>query len=407
MLAFPAARQPVTKADIAIHEGIELDPRMDERDVFISHASEDKDEVARPLAEGLRGAGLSVWFDEYELTVGDSLRAKIDEGLNASRFGVVILSRSFFAKEWPQRELDGLLALEKGEKKILPVWHKIEEKEVAAFSPILAGRFATRTSGSLERVLDDLLKAIRQRTDGQDRGPNIKPPRSFRQSSGYMPLDHLGVLWLRDPNDHERVTGPYCTSPTNQAHLHYDGRDCDDEDLVGVLPLVCPDCGKSYFLGGTADRQKKVGDARKEARQAFSGGHDAQGRDSCGYGGVWFGNKFVLDDPSLVCDFGSDWLESGARKETTLDGEAVYHETVPIGPPNALLRIRYKVRMGEMAVGRVGANVQTPLRQSGVDESGEEEIPSDGHGRIDVVVKPQSSGTFLRARVYLLGWTIP
>jgi hypothetical protein len=68
-------------------------------DVFICHASEDKDNFARPLAEGLRREGLSVWFDEFTLKVGDSLRRSIDHGLGYSRFGVVVLSPAFFAKE--------------------------------------------------------------------------------------------------------------------------------------------------------------------------------------------------------------------------------------------------------------------------------------------------------------------
>jgi TIR domain len=77
-------------------------------DVFISHASEDKELVARPLAQLLTGSGLHVWLDENELRLGDSLRIKLDQGLAASQFGVVVLSRAFFAKDWPQRELDGL-----------------------------------------------------------------------------------------------------------------------------------------------------------------------------------------------------------------------------------------------------------------------------------------------------------
>jgi len=81
------------------------------KDVFISHASEDKD-FARPLAEGLRKSGLSVWYDEYALTVGDGLRSKIDEGLAHSTYGIVILSKSFFAKNWPQQELGGLFSKE-------------------------------------------------------------------------------------------------------------------------------------------------------------------------------------------------------------------------------------------------------------------------------------------------------
>jgi hypothetical protein len=78
-------------------------------DLFLSHASEDKDAIARPLHEALRAAGVSVWFDEAVLKLGDSLRKKIDEGLARCRYGVVILSPIFFSKAWPQLELDGLV----------------------------------------------------------------------------------------------------------------------------------------------------------------------------------------------------------------------------------------------------------------------------------------------------------
>jgi hypothetical protein len=81
-------------------------------DIFICHASEDKEAIARPLANALKQAGLDVWYDEFTLTLGDSLRRKIDHGLARSRYGAVILSPHFFAKEWPQRELDGLTTKE-------------------------------------------------------------------------------------------------------------------------------------------------------------------------------------------------------------------------------------------------------------------------------------------------------
>ena len=38
-------------------------------DIFLSHASEDKDDVARPLALLLQKLGLRVWFDEFELRI--------------------------------------------------------------------------------------------------------------------------------------------------------------------------------------------------------------------------------------------------------------------------------------------------------------------------------------------------
>ena len=68
---------------------------------FISHASEDKDAVARPLAEMLSAEGLDVWYDEYTLQPGDSLRQSIDAGLAETQLGLVILSDHFFANKWP------------------------------------------------------------------------------------------------------------------------------------------------------------------------------------------------------------------------------------------------------------------------------------------------------------------
>ena len=93
-----------------LHVMLEENATMTRRDVFISHSSDDKDAIARPLAEALVAAGFTVWFDEYEIKIGDSIRTKIDEGLVCSRFGVVIISKSFFAKKkrWTKRELDGL-----------------------------------------------------------------------------------------------------------------------------------------------------------------------------------------------------------------------------------------------------------------------------------------------------------
>ncbi len=115
-------------------------------DAFICHASEDKDEVVRPLAEVLYQMGFSIWYDEFELKVGDSLRQSIDKGLVNSRYGIVVLSKAFFAKNWPQYELNGLTAREIGGRKvILPIWHNIEKKDVLAYSPPLADKVALST----------------------------------------------------------------------------------------------------------------------------------------------------------------------------------------------------------------------------------------------------------------------
>ena len=118
-------------------------------DVFISHATEDKDDVVRPLAQALIDQNLRVWYDEFELRIGDSLRRKIDAGLAQSRFGIVVLSHAFFQKNWPQYELDGLVTREMaGEQVILPLWHRITKEEIISHSPSLADKIARNTSNS-------------------------------------------------------------------------------------------------------------------------------------------------------------------------------------------------------------------------------------------------------------------
>ncbi len=67
-------------------------------DVFISHASEDKDNFVAPLALALRQEHIEVWYDDFSLSLGDSLRESIDKGLAQSRFGIVVFSHSFFNK---------------------------------------------------------------------------------------------------------------------------------------------------------------------------------------------------------------------------------------------------------------------------------------------------------------------
>lgn len=109
-------------------------------DIFISHASEDKDTVARPLATKLVESGFTVWYDEFSLQWGDSLSKSIGRGLADSTYGVVILSPNFFNKKWTQMELDALIALTvPGEKKILPLRYNLSQDELARQQPLLSG----------------------------------------------------------------------------------------------------------------------------------------------------------------------------------------------------------------------------------------------------------------------------
>lgn len=130
-------------------------------DVFICHASEDKNVFVQPLADALKAKRLRVWYDDFTLKVGDSLRRSIDRGLSHSRYGVVVLSPAFFGKDWPERELDGLVAKEVGGRKvILPVWLNVTAEDVRNYSLTLADRVAASSSDGLDAVVEKLVEAI-------------------------------------------------------------------------------------------------------------------------------------------------------------------------------------------------------------------------------------------------------
>ena len=132
-------------------------------DFFICHASEDKDDFVRELAEVLRAQGAIVWYDEFTVRIGNRLRREIDRGLVNSKFGIVVVSEHFFAKEWPQRELDGLFSLDAQEQsRILPIWYKVTKDEVARHSPTLADIVALNAGvQSVNEIAKELMELLK------------------------------------------------------------------------------------------------------------------------------------------------------------------------------------------------------------------------------------------------------
>lgn len=131
-------------------------------EVFISYASEDREEVAEPLATNLSGWGLRVWYDQSVLRLGDSLRRSIDKGLARSRFGVIVLSPAFFDKHWPNYELDGLAQRESdGSKVLLPLWFRVSDGDVRYYSPSLADRVAVKWEDGLASVTTEIVREVR------------------------------------------------------------------------------------------------------------------------------------------------------------------------------------------------------------------------------------------------------
>lgn len=139
---------------MAIPSGVNLNSDVDEYedvqyDVFVSHAWEDKESFVEEFVQELQKLNLRVWYDKKQIKWGDSMRAKIDEGLRKSKFGVAVLSPDYIkdGKYWTKAELDGLFQLESiNGKMLLPVWHNLTKKEVMAYSPIIAGKLAMNTA---------------------------------------------------------------------------------------------------------------------------------------------------------------------------------------------------------------------------------------------------------------------
>ncbi|NBH12448.1 toll/interleukin-1 receptor domain-containing protein [Amycolatopsis sp. SID8362] len=167
-------------------------------ELFIAHASEDKDSLVRPLAAYLTRAGVKVWYDEFSLKAGDSLSRSIDKGLATARHGLVVLSPAFLTKRWPEYELRGLTAKEiaGGEKVVIPVWHNVDVQDVLAFSPPLADKFAVRSKDrDLEDIAAEILRVIRP-----DLGQQLSVLRRLLRRPGpdaeivHVPATKLGVM---------------------------------------------------------------------------------------------------------------------------------------------------------------------------------------------------------------------
>lgn len=137
---------------------------MDTFDFFISHASADKASFVRPLAAALSQRGYKVWFDELSIRPGESIRQSIDAGMARASAGVVVLSKTFFERPWPQAELDALVSLHVSKRKlIIPIWLGLEYDSVAAISPILADKKAIRAPAPLWELIAQIESALPER----------------------------------------------------------------------------------------------------------------------------------------------------------------------------------------------------------------------------------------------------
>ena len=210
-------------------------------DVFICHASEDKERFVRPLAEALQKFGVSVWYDEFSLGPGDSLSKGIDKGIAGSSFGVVVISKAFIGKAWPEHELRGLVNRDVEEDlKILPIWHGVSKEEVMKFSPSLSDKWAidTRKDDAQEAAIK-LLRVVRR--DIYDAHPRAELEKLASGEAIRELQDEIEEL----RSQIAEYQCPYCGSEmVSRQYIEY------DEHSSGVVEIF--ECG--YSTGGWQER---------------------------------------------------------------------------------------------------------------------------------------------------------
>ena len=196
---------------------------MEQWDIFISHATEDQEQIARPLTEALQREGLKIWYAEFSLTLGDSLRRSIDRGLACSRYGVVILSPSFFQKEWTQKELDGLVSREvDGEKRILPIWHQVERDDIARFSPMLADRLGISTDKGIPAIVAEIMRAMKPKTSNGLKTPQLGAPSPGKLEAPAIALSYERMYISRHIHKYRLVAKFTNTLPEAQDGFRFE-----------------------------------------------------------------------------------------------------------------------------------------------------------------------------------------
>ncbi|MDE6312407.1 MAG: toll/interleukin-1 receptor domain-containing protein, partial [Lachnospiraceae bacterium] len=114
--------------------------QLPEYDLFISHASKDKEELVEKLYQSLSKLGIHIFYDKESLEWGDNWKEKILNGTKRAEFAIIVISENFFDREWTERELVEFLNRQNrnGQKLILPILHNISLEQLQEKYPSVA-----------------------------------------------------------------------------------------------------------------------------------------------------------------------------------------------------------------------------------------------------------------------------
>lgn len=194
-------------------------------DVFISYSSEDND-FAAEIAYGLRTNGLSVWFAPLSLKAGDKLLDSIEQGLNESRAGILIISRSYLEKTWTSYEMDVLIRQHiERQKRILPVWLNVTKPDVERRHAGLSGIVAVTTTSPVE-VIGQLVESLSEGAPSRAVIPSYEEP-------AWRFLQGLGEVVLQTSDGRATTIFGFLIHAQNEEYpLWLAGRTYSKEDLL-------------------------------------------------------------------------------------------------------------------------------------------------------------------------------
>jgi len=227
-----------------------MDLAISPKDLFLSHASEDKEAHVLPLARALDNFAITYWLDTVEIGWGDSIVAKLNEGLTASRYVLVFLTENFLRKGWTKRELDAAFAVEVASERIvlLPVLAAPQETVFQVY-PLLRPKKYLRVDLGSDRIAAEVSRLL---------------GREFKSEwVHHHPATYAGEVWVKILKQETALDEPHRISirwgpwrrdvdlPANPARsvvlVHTKG---NDGLSVPIFLDVNPSCFAMFGCGG-------------------------------------------------------------------------------------------------------------------------------------------------------------
>jgi len=172
---------------------------MNNFESFLSYAGEDEN-YAKELVGALKANGFNIWYAPMNLSIGDRLLDSIEKGLNDSSSGILLITPEYLKKGWTNYEMDILIRQNiENNKKVLPIWHKVNKNQVEERHTGLAGIVAINSQIGFRNLIIKLTQVLSQQASTIGIVPGYESPvLRFLEGSGEITVGLNGpatTLW--------------------------------------------------------------------------------------------------------------------------------------------------------------------------------------------------------------------